>query len=282
MKKQKIDLTEYTAAYTAIGIGKPVIFLHGFFGDGRTLEPIMRKLQDNYHCIGLDLLGFGDSSKPNIRYLIDRQVEFLHEFTTAQNLSNFHLVGYSYGAWVASAYAIAASKEGGNLSSTLEGMTLIAPAGIRDDSFAGRYTHLKPLLWDTKLVDLSLDAMVSLAALFGKDRGIKNIRQFRKIITSQPVAKSLLIQRIRPEDAVDTVEKDIDRITVPTLVIAAQEDKTIPFWHSQTYAEKIPQATLQIIPTADHDLIQTHSLQVADTIANYWQLQNAGVKMTLS
>jgi pimeloyl-ACP methyl ester carboxylesterase len=268
MPKQTIALREYTAAYTTIGSGKPIVFLHGFFGDGYTLAPIARKLADDYHCIGLDLLGFGDSSKPKIRYLIERQVEFLQDFITAKNLSDFHIVGYSYGAWVASAYAIA--KEKGNLSSTLKGLTLLAPAGIRDDSFVGRYNHLKPLLWDTKLVDVSLDMMVSITTLFGKAEGIKTIRKFRKTITEQPVAKSLLMDRLRPEDAVDTVEKEIDIITVPTLVIAAAEDKTIPLWHSQTYAEKIPGARLEIVPAADHDFIETHSTEVGAKILDYW------------
>jgi pimeloyl-ACP methyl ester carboxylesterase len=274
MKKQTIDLKEYTAAYTTIGSGKPIIFLHGFFGDGWTLAPIARKLADNYHCIGLDLLGFGDSSKPKIRYLIDRQVEFLQEFITAKNLSEFYLVGYSYGAWVASAYAIA--KEKGNINSNLQGMILIAPAGIRDDSFVGRYNHLKPLLWETKIVDLSLNMMVYLATLIGKEEGIKTIRQFRQTITVQPVAKSLLMDRLRPEDAVDTVEQEIDQIKIPTLVIAAAEDKTIPFWHSQTYADKIPGASLQTIPTADHDVIETHSKEVAHTILDHLTAQTDG------
>jgi pimeloyl-ACP methyl ester carboxylesterase len=270
MKKYTIQLQEYTAAYTAIGVGKPIVLLHGFFGDGRTLAPIAQKLQDRYHCIGLDLLGFGDSSKPNIRYLIDRQIEFLHDFITTKNLSDFQLVGYSYGAWVASAYAISLTQKKLNIASKLSGMTLIAPAGIRDDSFVGRYNHLKPLLWNTKLVDVSLDWMVALTGLVGKADRIKTIRQFRQTLNSQPVAKSLLMDRLRPEDAVDTVEKEIDKITVPTLVIAAAEDQTIPLWHSQTYSDRIPQASLEIIPDADHDLITTHSEEVASRMINYW------------
>jgi pimeloyl-ACP methyl ester carboxylesterase len=270
MNKQTIELSQYTAAYTSIGEGIPVILLHGFFGDASTLESIATELSDRYCCISLELLGFGDSSKPDLRYLIEHQVEFLQEFTIAKNISKFHLIGYSYGAWTAAAYAIHHTDL--SISAPqLMSLTLLAPAGIRDDSFVGRYDYLKPLLlWKTPLLDLLLAAISPLANLMGKAKSFDAIYQARKAFTTQPAARSFLIDRLKPEDAVDTVEKDIDRIPVPTLVIAGEIDGTIPFWHSQTYAAKIPQARLVIIPEADHDLVQTHVLEVASAITSYW------------
>jgi uncharacterized alpha/beta hydrolase family protein len=44
MKKQTIELSKYTAAYTSIGAGIPVILLHGFFGDAWTLDSIAKGL----------------------------------------------------------------------------------------------------------------------------------------------------------------------------------------------------------------------------------------------
>jgi pimeloyl-ACP methyl ester carboxylesterase len=269
MNKQKIELDQYTAAYTSIGDGVPVILLHGFFGDSWTLEPIATALSANYCCISLELLGFGDSSKPDIRYLIEHQVNFLQEFLIAKNISEFYLIGYSYGAWMAAAYAIMRH----DLQVTtprLAGIVLLAPAGIRDDTFVGRYNYLKPLLWQTPLVELVLNLIAPVAKLMGKAESFKTICQARQAIATQPAARSFLIDRLNPEDAVDTVEKDIDRITIPTLVIAGEIDGTIPLWHSQTYAEKIPQASLEIIPGADHDLVQTHSQEVSQSIINYW------------
>ena len=269
MNKQTIELSQYTAAYTSIGEGIPVILLHGFFGDSWTLESIATELSDNYCCISLELLGFGDSSKPNIRYLIEHQVEFLQEFLIAKNISKFYLIGYSYGAWMAAAYAIAMNDRQ-ILMPHLAGMVLLAPAGIRDDTFVGRYNYLKPLLWQTPLVELVLNSIAPVANLMGKDKSFNTILQARQAIVTQPAARSFLVDRLNPEDAVDTVEKDIDRITTSTLVIAGEIDGTIPLWHSQTYAKQIPQASLEIIPGADHDLFQTHSKEVTRSIINYW------------
>jgi pimeloyl-ACP methyl ester carboxylesterase len=277
VNKQTIELGQYTAAYTSIGEGMPVILLHGFFGDAETLGAIASELASNYCCISLELLGFGDSSKPNIRYLIDDHVEFLKEFLVAKNISKFYLIGYSYGSWVAAAYAILHGRGYANDRSNLAisipdlaGMVLVAPAGIRDDSFVGRYDSLKPLLWQTPLVDLAIAAIAPFAKLMGKEKSFATVRIARQALVSQPAARSFLIERLKPEDAVDTVEKDIDRIDTPTLVIAGEADGTIPLWHAQTYAEKVPQASLIIIPAADHDLVQTHSQEVTRSIVDFW------------
>jgi pimeloyl-ACP methyl ester carboxylesterase len=270
MTKQKIEVGQYTAAYTSIGEGTPVILLHGFFGDSSTLELVASKLSDNYCCICLELLGFGDSSKPNIRYLIEHQVNFLKEFLLTNKISKFYLIGYSYGAWMAAAYAISLGDS--SISNPhLTGMILLAPAGIRDDSFVGRYDHLRPLLlWQTPLVELVLNFIAPFAKLAGQSKSFNTIIAARKAIATQPAARSILIDRLKPEDAVDTVENEIDRITIPTLVIAGEIDGTIPLWHSQTYAEKIPQASLVVIAGADHDLVQTHADEVTRSILEHW------------
>jgi pimeloyl-ACP methyl ester carboxylesterase len=270
MTKQTIELSEYTAAYTSIGEGVPVILLHGFFGDAETLGTIAKELSKSYCCISLEMLGFGDSSKPNIRYHINDQVKFLQEFIIAKNISEFHLLGYSYGAWVAAAYAVYLSDN--NIATPhLKSEILLAPAGIRDDSFTGRYDFLRPLLWQTPLVDIAIEIMAPFANLIGQKKYFGTIRLARHALVTQPAARAFLIDRLEPEDAIDTVEKDIDRIQIPTLVIAGEIDATIPLWHSQTYAEKIPAAKLVIIPDADHDLVQTHGSEVARSIDDFWQ-----------
>jgi pimeloyl-ACP methyl ester carboxylesterase len=145
-------------------------------------------------------------------------------------------------------------------------MTLIAPAGIRDDRFVGRYTYMKPLLWNTPLVDWTLAAMQPLAALVGQANALLQINQARIALREQPVAKSFLLDRLRPEDAIDTVEALLEHIPIPTLVIAGQQDTTIPLWHCETYACQIPAAQIQIFADAAHNLIQTHHTSIAALI----------------
>ena len=119
-------------------------------------------------------------------------------------------------------------------------------------------------------VDFAINSIAPFARLMGQEKSFETVRIARQALVTQPAARSFLIERLKPEDAVDTVEKDIDRIITPTLVIAGESDGTIPLWHSQTYAQKIPQSSLVIIPDADHDLVQTHAQEVTRSIVEYW------------
>jgi pimeloyl-ACP methyl ester carboxylesterase len=265
MYKQKIALSEYTAAYLEQGQGIPIIFLHGFLGEASAWNLITQQLSGKFRCIALDLLGFGESSKPKLKYTIWHQVEFLQEFITTMQLDKFYLAGHSYGGWTAAAYAIS-QVDAKILGSKLQGMFLIASAGIRDDSFVGRYNHLRPLLWETKLVDAAIALISPFATMVGKRQQFQTVKHARVSLVNQPVAKSFLFDRLRPEDAIDTVDKDIHRINVPTLVIAGDRDDTIPLWHCQTYADKIPHARLEVLTGADHALISTHANKIAKLI----------------
>lgn len=228
-------------------------------GDSSNWQFLVPLLQTRHRCISLDLLGFGDSSKPQIRYNIAQQVEFLDQVITALGLENCAIAGHSLGGWVASAYALAHPDR-------VRALILVAPAGIRDDSFCGKYDHLRPLLWQTPIVDWALNLAQPIAQLVQQEKSLNQLRWFRRELNAQPAARSFLVDRLRPEDAIDTVEKEIHQLRVPTLVIAGELDETIPLWHCQTYAREIPDAQLHVIPKADHALPQKESVAIAEAI----------------
>jgi pimeloyl-ACP methyl ester carboxylesterase len=263
MQKQQLALivnqTPYHAAYWEAGSGLPIVFLHGFMGRGECWQPLVSQLQHHYRCICVDMLGFGDSSKPMMRYDIAKLVDFLRAFVQALELNSFVLVGHSLGGWVAAAYALAYPE-------TVVAMMLAAPAGIRDDSFCGRYDHLRPLLWQTPIVDWGLWLLQPMAALLGQQQSLRQIRWIRHELNNQPAPRSFLLDRMRPEDAIDTVETAVHQLKLPTLVVTGDQDDTIPLWHSQTYASEIAAAELVVIPDADHSLPQKYATEMAEIL----------------
>lgn len=251
------------------GQDNPVLlFLHGFLGESSLWLSLMGLLSKQYRCIALDLLGFGASSKPKLQYTIWHQTAFLDEFIGALNLKNVTLIGHSYGGWTSSAFAI---EQVDTYSSVLSHLVLIAPAGIRDDSFVGRYTYMRPILWETPLVDWCLTGLKPLAKVTGQRKTYDQLVMARREFGKQPVAKSFIVDRLRPEDAIDTVEKEIHKIAVPTLVIAGAQDTTIPLWHCETYGQGVPNAKFEVLPEADHDLIRTDCDLIATLINQFLQ-----------
>lgn len=254
--------TAQIASYLDIGSGIPIFILHGFMGNKECWLPLIEHLKPYYRCISLDLLGFGESGKPQIRYDVATEVAFVRQVALTLGLDSYYILGHSFGGWVAAAYAL-------KYPTSVKGLLLAAPAGIRDDSFCGRYDHLRPLLWQTPLVDWVLQLAKLITKIIRKSDIINQIYWFRRELKAQPAARSFLVDRIRPEDAMDTVEKEIYQLRVPTLVISGDRDETIPLWHSETYAQEIPGAKLTIIPDASHSLPQDYAPELAGLILQF-------------
>jgi pimeloyl-ACP methyl ester carboxylesterase len=250
------------AAYLEQGCGPTLLLLHGFLGRGECWQSLMDRLTANFRCISLDLLGFGDSAKPKVCYDIALEVAFLRAVIKALQLQSYAILGHSFGGWVAAAYTLQYGAE-------VTYLVLAAAAGIRDDQFCGRYDHLRPLLWPSPFVDWGLSLLKPFARLLGQYSALEQLCWIRRELQTEPAACSFLLERLRPEDAIDTVEQDIHRIQTPTLVITGDRDETIPLWHSQTYAQEIPNAQLVIIPDANHALPQDYALQLADSILKF-------------
>lgn len=261
--------------------GVPLVFLHGFLSNKSCWDGLISLLAQDYRCIALDLLGFGASSKPQIRYDVPTMVAFVVEFLKGMGIDRALIIGHSFGAWVGAATALHTldnldNSNNPNNSDNLQivGLGLIGAAGIRDDSFCGKYDQYRPLLWATPLVDWALHLATPLGKLTGRQAELDKIRWFREELMANPAARSFVVDRIRPEDAVDTIEKEIYRLHLPTLVIAGAEDETIPLWHSQTYAQEIKGAKLVIIPKADHSLPQNYPREIYQLLQNFLEAQS--------
>jgi pimeloyl-ACP methyl ester carboxylesterase len=249
-------------SYLDEGDGLPLLMLHGFLGSSTAWQPLITELAHQFRCISIDLLGFGNSAKPLIQYDVALEVAFLRAIIEALGLKRYAILGHSFGGWVATAYTL-------NYGSDVSHLLLAAAAGIRDDEFCGRYDHLRPLLWPSPIVDWGLWVFQKLNQRWRETPGLNQLIWIRQQLQSEPAARSFLIDRMRPEAAIDTVDPVLDQIQAPTLVIIGDRDETIPLWHAQTYATQIANAQLVVLPDAGHDLLQTHSSALAQQVQQF-------------
>lgn len=91
--------------YTEIhGSGRQtLVLIPGLGGTTRYWRSRLGMLEDRYRIVLLDLLGFGQSSKPWTRYNVERHVDELHK--VLQPLGPVTLAGHSLGALLTVAYA---------------------------------------------------------------------------------------------------------------------------------------------------------------------------------
>ena len=258
---KEFKLSEYTAHYYEAGEGRPLIFLHGFMGDCYVWDSLIPLLSNNYRCICLDLLGFGNSSMPDIAYTIANEVRFVDEFIQRLNLEDYTLIGHSFGGWVSSYFSIYRP------SSHLNSIVLLAPAGIRDDDFKGSYKYFIPLLLPNKFIDLALNLISPFLSLLGFKSQVKKFKKIRGTFHNKSVASSFLLRQFKDKNPKpETVDHLLQELDLPVLIISGEIDNVIPLWHAQTYANQIKNSHSLFIPDASHDLVDTHPELIASKI----------------
>jgi len=85
--------------------GEPMLMLHGFGANRDNWLRFARHFTQRYRVIALDLPGFGESSKPDVRYDAASQATRLNAFAKALQLDRLHLIGNSMGGHIAALYA---------------------------------------------------------------------------------------------------------------------------------------------------------------------------------
>lgn len=79
----------------------PMIFIHGWNSYRGMWAQTIAFLQTRYYCISLDLLGYGESSKPNqADFSIDAQAKRVLAVADALNVDQFALMGHSMGGQI--------------------------------------------------------------------------------------------------------------------------------------------------------------------------------------
>ncbi len=91
-------------AYTVLGKGKPLLFIHGMFTDSSTTEKFTDELSKKYKVISIDLPGHGQSTywTPKLKNV----VKSLKTLMAHLNLPEYYCIGHSLGAMIATTLAI--------------------------------------------------------------------------------------------------------------------------------------------------------------------------------
>lgn len=92
--------------YLEAGHGKPILFLHGVPLSSYSWRNIIPYLSSLGHCIAPDLIGMGQSDRPNIKYTIEEHIHFIESFIDALKLKNLTIVMHGWGSIIGFSYAM--------------------------------------------------------------------------------------------------------------------------------------------------------------------------------
>lgn len=99
-----IQIKNHTIVYDEYGDASnpPIILLHGWLSYRGVWQRTAQALQDQFYCIAVDMLGFGESDKPEqADYGIEAQGRRVIEIANSLDFANFSMAGHSMGGQVA-------------------------------------------------------------------------------------------------------------------------------------------------------------------------------------
>jgi pimeloyl-ACP methyl ester carboxylesterase len=133
---ETFDYKGLAIKYIREGRGEPIVFIHNGGTSHTIWRDIIPRFTDRYECLAFDLLGFGDSAKPENGYTLDNYLDLLEAFIDAQGLSSVRLVGNCMGSAMSLGYAMRKPHD-------VRGLVLVNP--LTDATFSAGW--LGSTLW---------------------------------------------------------------------------------------------------------------------------------------
>ncbi|MEO1591211.1 MAG: alpha/beta hydrolase [Cyanobacteria bacterium J06632_22] len=242
-----------------VGRGAAVVFLHGTWSDSGQWQPLLRTMGLHYHCLAVDLLGCGESSrlKP-AEYSIALQVEALAELLTALRIGPVYIVAESLGAWVAAQFAL-------RYADRVRGLVLMAPEGVAL-SAPDRWRTYRRVL--NPLMGLWLRLSYPIAKAMGRERGWLKTRHLRRQLLKHRAACTLLFNRKKSAIAAEQLQSAA-RIQAPILLLQGESANSETQALNQSYwTHAAQQPQTGVVPGRD-DLAETQPQAVAAAVTQF-------------
>ena len=235
-------------AYRRQGRGEAVVLLHGA-GFTRMWIPLYQMMAEKTDFIAPEQPGFGETPMPKWFRTFDDLTQLYDQLFDQLGLERIHLIGFSMGAWAAAEFASFYPRR-------LKSLALITPVGLRlPDNPGVDIFQLPPQeLFDRLFQDKAV-MMEFLPDAEDFEEGIHLYSEF--------AAAARLMWAPRYNLA---LERRLQRLPCPTLVIGAEEDRLVPNEMSDRYAEVLPNSRLVRIPGTGHELCLERPRLLADAL----------------
>ncbi|MFX1253910.1 MAG: alpha/beta fold hydrolase [Promethearchaeota archaeon] len=233
-------------AYEISGLsdGPKLILLHGLYINSDCWREQLPVFEKDFCVLKFDLRGHGRSTKPLKELTIQDYVNDLAKLLDSLDWTeNLFFVGHSLGVLIALVYALKHQSR------------------VKKMVVSGNYCSV-----DDEAVNEIVDALETYPLFqFGLGIGWNGLNPYNKE-TSKFIAK-MVADHMTKEDCLNAtlgvqgfdICQDLKMLTIPTLIIAGENDLAVPQWKSEHLHKLLPQSELIIIPGAKHLTIFSHA-----------------------
>ncbi|MFW9927842.1 MAG: alpha/beta fold hydrolase [Candidatus Thorarchaeota archaeon] len=226
----------------------PLVLIEGIWQDSWMWFRQIPDFNKKYRCIVFDNRGVGRTSKPDSPYSIQMMCDDVFGLLKALEIPKVHVLGVSFGGFIAQQFAI--SYPDSVISLILATTHFGGKNYIEMDKQSLALMVASPTETISKEQALEMRLSVSHSEEFLKNN--------RKIIDQTLVWRELhpptdysRLHQFRAALDVD-LEKDLHKITCPTLIIQGTKDRLVPPKNAELLAEKIPNSQTHFIEGGPH------------------------------
>lgn len=243
------------------GSGRPVVLVHGWPLSGESWREQVGPLSAAGHrVIAYDRRGFGRSDKPSKGYDYDTLADDLDGVLSELDLTDVTLVGFSMGGGEVARYVARHGQE--RLRSVVFAAAVPPYLLETDDNPDGPLTEEAAGEMEQGLKDDRTTFFDGFTRdFFSVDGELKVSEQQRQeaIVLCHQSDQTAALACMEAFGTTDFRE-DLDRITVPTLVVHGDGDATVPFEGSgRRTHEAIPGSELVVVEGAPHGFNVSHA-----------------------
>jgi pimeloyl-ACP methyl ester carboxylesterase len=237
---KQVEVFGQKIQYVEAGSGPNVILLHGLGGDAQNWALTIPAVAAHYHVYAPDQIGFGRSDKPEINYRVGTMVDFLNSFMKKLSIDKATLVGNSLGGWISVSMTLAHPER-------VEKMVLVDSAGFNADVTREQLLALNPSTLEGQRAVMKL--ILYNAASFSSDATIES--QFtNKLKRGDAYTVDRFIDSIVRHE--DTIDGQLSRIKVPTLIVWGHNDALTPYTYAERFAKEVVGSQLVTIEKCGH------------------------------
>ena len=217
------------------GRGAPLLYLHGAGAGGRWLT-FQARLAERFDVLAPSHPGHGGSPAAEwIEHISDLAFHYLDLLDTL-GLDRVHLLGASFGGWIAAELATMASHR-------LDSLVLIDPVGIKVEGWIYPFLFgVDPL----QLVATIFHNPMAALALAPSDTSIDTLAMLYR--------QSTALARVEwnPYLYNPLLRRRLARITTPTLLCWGAHDRLAPLACAEAWRKEIPGAALRVFEESGH------------------------------
>jgi haloalkane dehalogenase len=271
-----VDVGSARIAYRRLGVGAPLILLHGWPFSSLTFRRLVPLLEQHLTCYALDLPGAGESSWTDATdFSFDGRARIVADVVERLALREYFIAAHDTGATIARRLALV---DGGRLKRlaiidteipghrppwiplyrllmALPGANFMFRQVVRSRWFVHSSLGFGPCFYDPTLLDGEFTRLVIDPIIGSPRRMAGHIRSLRGIDWS----------------VVDGLAETHQRIRIPVLLVWGDEDSTFPVALAREMAAQFPRgADLRTIPGAMFVPHEEQPARVADALLDFF------------